>query len=317
MTQTDIANLALCKIGESLIDNIDDTGDHRARKAKLHYAPTLREVLRAHFWGFAMGVEVVGLNLPSLNVEGGPFTQAGIPFTWPRMYVNEIYNGRPSYWRYAPFTYPGFHTGTLTIIQWTGTEWEAIPGYPTGGTQYRAYSAEDVATPDLVKTWTRQVIAGSSGDVTAVAVVADDNLIGWTNAFTLPSDFIKLRRVITAEGDKIEAFDFRRINGVRCLVAGDYDAIALEYVQFVDDPADYDPLFVNAFATLLASRLARAISGSDKAEADLRGLYESVDLPAARTADGHDSQSNENRPLREFLAGNLLGPRGDFFPEEP
>lgn len=212
MTKTIIANLALSKIGDMLIDDITDTGDKASRMALLHYEPTLKEVLRAHFWGFAM------------------VTKA----------------------------------------------------------------------PDIV-------------------VIPDDadaaEIIGWTTAFTLPDDFIKLRSVMDEAGKGIDKFDFRRVDATRCILTGDYDAIVLDYVAFVDDPDSYDPLFLAAFTTLLASRLARPISGSDALESQLRQTYETVDLPTARCADGHDTQSAENHPLREFLDGSLTGQRADYFPE--
>lgn len=86
-------------------------------------------------------------------------------------------------------------------------------------------------------------------------------------------------------------------------------------MTYLDAPDEYDPLFVEAFATLLASKLARAVTGSEANEASLRQQYETNALPAARTADGHDTQSNENHPLAEMLAGSLLPRRGDFFPD--
>jgi hypothetical protein len=207
MTQTDIANLALTKLGDLPITDIDSATDKGARLAKLHYQPCLSEALRAHFWGFAMGA------------------------------------------------------ASLTRI------------------------------PDVTGT------------------------LGWSAAFELPSDFVKLRAVYDASGVQIDKFDIRRVSGTRCLVAGDYDSLQLDYVQFVDEPSDFDPLFSAALVTLLASRMARAITGADNMEASLRQIYETVDLPAARCADGHDTQSGENHPLRALLGGALTHTRADFFPE--
>jgi len=212
MTKTDIANMALSKIGESLITDIADTTSKAARLANLHYLPSLKEILRAHFWSFAMVVA----------------------------------------------------------------------------------EAEPLDAP-----------APSSVDLT-----------GWTAAFPLPADFVKLRRITNPEGTVIDRFDFRTIAGARTIVSGGYESIRVDYVQLQDAPTLYDALFVEALVTLLASKLARAITGSERMEADLRQLYEGNALPAARTADGQDTQSNENHPMSEFLAGSLLGVRGDFFSDQ-
>jgi hypothetical protein len=170
------------------------------------------------------------------------------------------------------------------------------------------------------------VLAANSGtdDGSGPATVVDKTYLsggmdivipGWVEAFELPSDFIKLRAVYDTQGNKIDKFDLRRVLGERCLVAGDYDSVVLDYVALVDEPTDFDPLFTAALTTLLASKLARAITGSESMESQLRQVYETVDLPAARCADAQDTQSGENHPLKEMLAGALTGPRGDFFPD--
>ena len=318
MTQTDIANLALSKIGETLIDDIDDTGDRRARLAKLHYEPTLREILRAHFWGFAMTSakcdpsELLAISIDAPNLPGGKQL----------LLYAEISGGK------VMFSTDGrLVTDGETVFPWAAAFWDdAEPWWIVradqniDGTSYVQWnSAETVDTPLDVETWSEDAGSGSGGGALAVSVgwpvEMPDVYAGWQSGWNIPADFIKLRKLLTADGGKIEDFDMRRIGGARGLVSRGYESITMEYVQYVDDPPDFDPLFTAAFVTLLASRLARAISGSEKLEGDLRSLYETVDLPAARTADGYDSRSNENRPLREFLDASLTGGRGEFCPD--
>jgi len=318
MTKTDIANLALSKIGETLIDDIDDTGDRRARLAKLHYEPTLREILRAHFWGFAMKAakcdpsELLAISIDAPHLPGGKqvLVYAGLA------------GGK------VMFSTDGrLVTDLSTVYPWASAfwdpdevRWEVSRVENALGSSYVNWiSSEDVDTPLDVVTWSEGGGAGAGGGSLSVAVAwpvtMPDGYDGWQSGWKIPADFIKLRKLLTADGGQIEYFNLRRIGGTRSIVSRGYSSITMDYVQYVDDPADYDPLFTAAFVTLLASRLARAISGSEKLEGDLRSLYESVDLPAARTADGYDSESNENRPLREFLDGSLTGGRGDFFPD--
>lgn len=212
MTKTDIANLALAKLGDKRITSIDSPNDENSRTAKLHYAQALDEILRAAFWSFAV----------------------------------------------------------------TGV----------------ALTAEDPL------------------DVTAA------EMDGWDYAFALPADFLKLKKLTGGDlGADLDAFEMRRVNGKRCVLCDAAEPF-LHYVQRLDTPGEYDPLFVTALVCLLASKMARKITGSDSMETTLLQRYEVVDLPAARLADGHDSQSAENHPLAEILAGNLTGRRRGYFGPE-
>lgn len=406
MTKTDIANLALSKIAESLIDDIDDTGDKRARLAKLFYEPALREILRAHFWDFAktparliplraaatlnpdgsdnsititavnpgkagmdISIQILGPQNPdSITIAVvdkaitiGPLKDSMmIAGTNAGTYDGLVHdrgtqvNGKRSY---STSGNVALSDGEV-YCAWSGVSGWRIGFIASGNPVYFAESGiVDAETPDEVALWTDQVwgssitmtaattttaaeiIAALTADsaaaalVTAIAAGAVTGTISevpatflsgletlsgtrWGQAFPIPSDFIKLKRVSDAEHTELrDGFDVIRHSGARHLVTESADDLVIEYVQFVDDPEDWDPLFVTAFTTLLAARIARSITGSEKAESDLLSLYHNVDLPAARTADAHDTQSGENRlPMEEFVAGSLTGTRGSFFP---
>ncbi len=364
MTKTDLANLAISKIGERLIDSIDDTGDKVARLAKLHYEPTLREVLRAHFWGFAMGsktvlasnfilalssADLLPTDLQTLMVSGDP-TVSGAPVEFLPMTYAGVLNGIFQYTdtgnqasyvnslHYSPFdsgfALTWYDSGASIIRQWTATQSGSGVTSPTQITAPFVGFAPAGGTPTLLMVqrvasyegqWIRHGDEAPYRWFRATGLTeweeTDDyeppphpDVLGWTTAFPIPADFIKLRKLIDpTTADPIDKFDFRRVAGVRHVVSGDFDAVALDYVQFVDDPEEYDPLFVEAFVTLLASKLGRAVSGSEAMEAKMREIYELNALPAARTSNAHDTQSNENHPLREFLDGTLTPGRGDFF----
>lgn len=296
MTKTDIANLALIKIGESLIDSIDDTGDKRARLAKLLYEPALREILRAHFWDFAMAVTDMVQAWPKVMTMWEGISQVKLAYVG-------TYNSAPSWSDTGAVYAPGAAAGRFVYLN--GSNWTFLQVDPP----VIAIGPKSADRPD------DPTAAGWSG-VGPVADESDPTILGFGRAFVIPADFLKLRHVLDSEGGRVEQFQRRRICGQQCLLAAGHETLMLDYVQFVDDPNAYDPLFVTAFSTLLAARLARAITGSEKAEADLLAAYLNVDLPAARTADGHDTQSAENHPLREFLDGTLTPGRGDFFPND-
>jgi hypothetical protein len=360
MTKTDIANLALSKIGESLIDDITDSGDRRARLALLHYEPALREILRAHFWLFAMAVLPLSARefrvyfpaawpaptaVQFITVGGNP-TVSGQPVTFETLIYAGEYNGRPKY------TNTGNQIDYTQSLMWIpySAGWVLIR-YDSVNSINREWTAvQNVASPDLITNpfvgfspaagtptvalvdypsafagqwvrhgdaapyaWYQSDSAGEWQAKDAFRNPAHPGMLGWEKAWTSPG-LVKTKMVRDENGGKIEKFDLRRVDGATLILTDDYDAASIEGVEFLDDPDAYDPLFVTAFSTLLAARLARAITGSEKAESDLLSLYHNVDLPAARTADGHDSQSNENHPLAELVDGSLTGTRGSFFP---
>lgn len=51
-SKTQLANLALARIGENSIIDINDTTNDAARQCKLHLEPVVREVARRHKWNF-------------------------------------------------------------------------------------------------------------------------------------------------------------------------------------------------------------------------------------------------------------------------
>jgi hypothetical protein len=292
MTKTDLTNLALAKIGERSITSLDDPNDKNARHAALHYGQARDEVLRAHFWGFALRSADLAMHEPRPRVSGVPDEAGG---TWINGTYNEIgtYNGRKQ-WRH-----PGLVL-TVGILQWSGTRWDLTHGPQT------VYASEPgVFSPDRATTWTPQV-EGYGGEVKVES--GEDPVLGWDECYDLPADFLKLRQVMSPEGGRVDRFDLRLMGGKRVLL-GPEDGAVIEYVSRVDEPDLHDPLFTAAFVTLLASRLARAITGSEQLEQSLLQRYEQVDLPAARTADGHDSRSAENHPLEELLESSLTGRR--------
>ena len=404
MTRTDLANLALSKLGAEPITDLATDATKEAVHCRIWYDQVLREVLRSHFWSFAMGVTQIGKVFAveasaTLTLgNAGDDTEIILTAVTPGIVGNEISvaiggDGTAlgvavdgSAIQITPAV-AAIVTGTLTSDGSTPYVFQAMP--LTGTAQGRAiYSGQveteqiywdevaskwwifndttgtgftstaDVASPDMVPTgawhtttnptaWkpispatgtpvvtlayqstAAAVVAAINGDPSASLVVsaalggtgagqvvatAATLLSGgtikapdWTDAFLLPADFLKLRVVTDTAGNRIDAFDIRRVNGSRCLMAGDFDAVVLEYVALLDEPNDYDPLFVAAFATLLAARMALAVTGAAEYEASLLARYLSEDLPAARIADAHDTRSAENRNLEEFLAGDLL-----------
>lgn len=151
-------------------------------------------------------------------------------------------------------------------------------------------------------------------------VVDAEEKFAWEYAYPLPDDFQKLEKLWTGDYEWVDKFELRTVTAtiyggqfqdVTALLTDHLDPY-LRYTETPSDPNRWDSMFTAAVVTLLASRIARQITGSDQLEQQLLARYEQVDLPRARSADGHDSRSNENHPLQELLRGDLTGGRGDF-----
>lgn len=313
MTSTDIVNLSLAKINEATIDDIDDTGDPRARLASLLYEPTLREVLKAAFWNFAItGADLTRKTNLKLAIAGSFAEDSEADtFTFPALLPSGSVGG------YQTWT----DTGEAPVFDdpltsafaalWFSGSWLICKMATDFASMPFSLSAEsDEASPAGLSNWK----APNPEQIGLPLAVYFPEIRPWTTAWTLPADFIKLRKVIDpTTGSNVDKFDIRLANGARCLTAGAYDVLSIDYVSFVDDPDLFDPLFTQAFTTLLASRLARAVTGSEKMEADLLAAYHQLTLPDARTNDAQETQSAENHPLKEIIAGSLTGVRGNWF----
>lgn len=293
MTKTDLTNLALAKIGERAIASLDDPNDKNARHAALHFSQVRDEVLRAHFWSFALRAGELVLHEPRPRVSGIPDEENG-PYYNGTYDEYGTFNGRKR-WRHPSTVL------TVGILQWSGTRWELM-----SGPQAIHASEAGAFSPDRAVTWT--ALAGGSNAQVKVDS-GEGPMPGWDECYDLPDDFLKLRQVMSLDGGRVDRFDLRLMGEKRVLLAPGGGAI-IEYVSRIEEPDRYDPLFISAVVTLLASRMARAITGSEQLEQSLLQRYEQVDLPTARTADGHDSRSAENHPLEELLESSLTGRRG-------
>lgn len=132
---------------------------------------------------------------------------------------------------------------------------------------------------------------------------------GFSYQYPLPSDFIRLDTVNELSVWNDQKADWFQIehgldssdNAIGRVLLTDADSIRIRYVADIQDVSQFDPLFVQALSTLLASKAARAITGSDSLEGQLRRQFEEFDLPTAQQVDGSETSSNENPPLIDAL----------------
>jgi hypothetical protein len=109
---------------------------------------------------------------------------------------------------------------------------------------------------------------------------------GWGYAFPLPSDFIRLD-LDTIEPSTLRGENMFQIEGNAMLC----DALGPVYVRYVRRVAEvglWDPMFVEAFANLLAWQTADDITG-DLARKDRCWKAWEDSLPAAKGVDGREN----------------------------
>lgn len=145
----------------------------------------------------------------------------------------------------------------------------------------------------------------------ALSKLAQVPLYKWRAAYQLPSDFI---RMIEIEGEDAwtpkEYFD-RQGNKLligRCCNEDENmpDTLNIEYIARVENMTLFDPLLVESIAMLLAMKCARALTGSDSKQADLRNEYERVVLPRAMTLNAQPINSGVNHPVRSIMSKSFM-----------
>ncbi len=78
-------------------------------------------------------------------------------------------------------------------------------------------------------------------------------------------------------------------------------SIRLRYISDVEDPSLFDPLFTDAFCTLLACKLCVPLTASTTARQMLMDEYNRIVLPKAAHFNAVQSHSNDTHPLRHML----------------
>ena len=101
----------------------------------------------------------------------------------------------------------------------------------------------------------------------------------WANSFRVPSDFLRM-----IETEFHSPFEIEGNN----ILSNETGALNIKYVARIEDPAQYDSLFVEVFAAMLAvqavERIAQSNAKKSSLERDLK-----VILHRARSVDGQEN----------------------------
>lgn len=130
----------------------------------------------------------------------------------------------------------------------------------------------------------------------ALEVVDDVPAFGWGHQFDLPESCLRVLEFNgSEEGDMITSPFV--IEGSR-LLTDDAEAKVV-YIQRIEDTDLFDPLFVEALAVRLASKLSEMIRGTTKKTSELEAAYATIVAPLARRVD-----ANEGRRRKGLISLN-------------
>ena len=108
----------------------------------------------------------------------------------------------------------------------------------------------------------------------------------YDNEYDLPADYIRAVRLHGGTTTASESSKFRfKVEGSKLLT--DDSTANLVYISKVTDPTQFDPLFVETMATLLAAELSRPITGSETYRKELL-IEVKTKLAEAKRRDGQE-----------------------------
>lgn len=125
---------------------------------------------------------------------------------------------------------------------------------------------------------------------------------GWSKQYSLPSDCLHVNQLNGFEENQ-EPRKWE-IEGKYLLT--DESEAQIRYTARVTDPAQFDALFVSALSCMLASRIAKDITGSATMAADALQEFERILKPNAQI---RDSQESRKKRKREWVESDLVKSR--------
>lgn len=281
---TDVANLALQKMGSQPIDDIEDLNGEAPAACRVAFWQTVREVGRAHNWNCLKK----RLRLTQLTFPDSGYGSFGTAIGWPGCRPSSP----PPYWL-ANTVYTG---GTL--VTYGEAIYYCLQGY-TSGTNFIV---------DMTAGFWAQIYSSFFAQSFGPAA----GLYEWQFGYALPADYLLVNelngtdcRMGKGVGSLYEVF----VNQVKNLDNTFSTAMALfcntpwadvKYTALIQDPTVWDPLFIGCVTTLLASKIATQIRGDDgKMAAELKSEYESSVLPWAMLKDAGEGKDRRYDPTKE------------------
>lgn len=85
-----------------------------------------------------------------------------------------------------------------------------------------------------------------------------------------------------------------------------HTTLKITYIDNVEDPDSFDPLFIDALACRLAEKLALTLTGSLELKVSLANEFNKIILPMAKHINQLQYRSNDQHPLTHILNASLF-----------
>lgn len=139
-----------------------------------------------------------------------------------------------------------------------------------------------------------------------LAASATRNAFGET-VYPLPSDFVRLCRVIGAEGQIISKNDYR-VEGGSIVIQSDGGQLKVVYVYDIANVNAFDPLFVDILAYEIAISIAYKVTNNNTNIKRISELYK-MRAALARAIDGQESPPRRREVSANVSVRRLVGAR--------
>lgn len=300
-TETHLVNLALSKLGSSRvqISDVDTDNGEIFRQVDMFYFPVLEELVRMHTWQCCKKRNELAPYKIQVKIPGTLTTSREEEFIIVTAEEDTRTNPPPEFYPNYPKYSNGISSGysdALEIKRLVGgglnpnqTYWElkytASDGSGAVSTVSKGF---ETLSFDPSNTYTVTTSWASKQDI-VVSKVAPD--FDWSCQHFIPPDAIRSFNVIPERNTN--GFSRYKIDWVRQgdAILSNYNNAFLTY-EGLPTVKEMDALFVSAFTTLLAARLATSLTGSRDLGLSLYNEFNNVIMPEARRVNGFE----QNQP---------------------
>lgn len=281
---TDIANLALLKIGSQPIDDIDNLNGEAPAACRAAFWQTVREVGRSHPWNCLK----LRANLTQLTFGDCSSSSFGTAIGWPGCRPSVP----PPYWL-ANTPYTGG-----TMVTYGQAIYYCLQAYTSTGNFINDVSGGYWA--QLYSSFFASNVGPAGGKYE------------WQFGYALTPDFLlidELNGVSCRNGRGVgslyELYIFQTKNADQTVSSAaalfcNEPYADVKYTALIQDPTVWDSLFIGCVAQLLASKISTQIRGDDgKMANQLNAEYMSSTLPWAQLKDAGERKERRYDPTRE------------------
>ena len=261
LSPTDIANLALAKIGAQSIQSLTDLTNPSAIVCNNNFSLAFESVARATRWNCLMRTAVLN-EVPQVPLPTQPGTPTSIPWAPYTSYPANIYlsYGNAIYTTEYAYTSTGNFTNDLTtgaLVQADYPDYNAFGGLPNGS-QYPS---------------------------------------GWSYSFALPSDFVLLDEINANDTGDYTNSGAQEYEIMGNLIYTNTSQTSIKYVANVQDTTAWDPLFCECVTYKLASMVATPLrQDGGQIEAAMLAMYKQT-LGLAITKNANEKVPYRFQPI--------------------